>query len=64
MPKLKKIWINTTHYSMYNKAELRIDWDNDRHQGIALKSLEPDDVKQGLLDAVNLIAKEQLDEYL
>jgi hypothetical protein len=60
MPKLEKIRINTFN----NRHELRIDWDNDRHQGISLKSLTPKDVKQGLLDAVHLIAIEQQNEHL
>jgi hypothetical protein len=55
MPKLEKIWIATFD----GRHELRMDWDNERHQAVAIRTLEPEDVKQGLLEAAHLIAKEQ-----
>lgn len=44
--------------------ELRLDWDNDRHHAIILRSLSPDNIKQAFLDAAHLIMHDQHDEYL
>jgi len=55
MPKLKKIWVNTSG----DRHELRMDWSNDRHQSVIIKSLAPEDVREGLLEASLLVAKEQ-----
>ena len=60
MPKLKSLRIETTSF----QSELRIDWDNDRHQAIRLDRLDPNSVKQALLDAAELICKEQRNKYL
>ena len=38
MAELKKIWIE--HYANSN-PEIRIDWDNDRHQRIEIKGRNP-----------------------
>ena len=61
---LKKIWINSIYIGDHERHDLRIDWDNDRHQLIALKSLTPEDVKKGLFDAAHAIQKEQQNKYL
>jgi len=58
MAKMTRIWIAETGPAERG-IDLRIDWDNDRHQGIRMNSSEPEDVVQGLLDAARLINKER-----
>jgi hypothetical protein len=58
---LKNIWLSTT---VKGGHELRIDWVNERHEAIALKALDPDSVKQCLLDAVRSIGAEQHNGHL
>lgn len=59
MAQLKGIWLKTYCDGAYTSYELRIDWDNDRHQAINLESLMPGDVKKGLRFASQLLAEEQ-----
>ncbi len=54
MANIEKIWINKVR----DKIELRIDWDNDRHQAIMLKGTDPESVKDGFLEAAHLLNKE------
>lgn len=61
MAKLKNIWINTTGVSGY---ELRMDWDNDRHQGIKMESLDPEHVKLALRNVALMIQLEQQNKKL
>jgi len=60
MTKLEKIWTNTIE----DRHELRIDWDNDRHQAIQLKGLDPESVERGLVEAAHLLAQERQAEHL
>jgi hypothetical protein len=60
MANLEKIWIN----DFGGRNEIRIDWDNDRHQAIFLSDLHPDSVKRSLLDAIRSIDRDQRDGYL
>lgn len=55
MAKLEKIWIN----SEATPKELRIDWDNDRHQLVQLKSLEAKDIELALFEAIQILRAEQ-----
>lgn len=63
MAKMTRLWIATGD-SRERGAELRIDWDNDRHQSVSINSLEPEDVTQGLLEAARLINKERLNDKI
>lgn len=38
--------------------KIQIDWSNDRHQAIKLKSLEPEDVRQGLNKTAKILEQE------
>ena len=40
--------------------EIRIDWDNDRHISIKLKSNRPEDVESAFLDAAREISIESM----
>ena len=44
--------------------ELRIDWSNDKQQGILLKSLEPEEIKKGLMRMVKVIDEDISEGYL
>ena len=57
MAKLKKIWINpiSERQGLY---EIRMDWDNERHQAIGFKNLEPEEVSRALLSASRKIEEE------
>lgn len=60
MANLEKIWIN----KVIDRTELRIDWDNDRHQAIMLDGTDPESVKEGLLKAAHLLNKEMRGGHL
>ena len=57
MARLSKIYINKPPGML--KLELRLEWDNDRHESVAVGNLEPDDVKDALLQAWQLIERDQ-----
>lgn len=63
MTKMTKLWICAGD-SRERGVTLRIDWDNDRHQAVEIKSLEPEDVVQGLLGAAHLLNKERLNNKI
>lgn len=54
---LQTIWLNkfASHGQI---AELRFDWSNDRHQSVTLNGLDPESIKNGLLEAAQLLNKE------
>ena len=54
----------STAYTFCVFYELRLDWDIDRHQAIALESLSPDDIRKGLIEAADLIGSELRNGYL
>ena len=66
MTKLKKIWIheNKPQPVASSRYELRLDWDNDRHQAIAMAGMTPDAVREAMLRMVHLIVKDQQNECL
>jgi hypothetical protein len=46
--KLVKIWIDSPSDGERKRHSIRIDWDNDRHQSIHLRSLSAEDVAEAL----------------
>lgn len=42
MAKLENFWIDTVN------REIRLDWDNDRHQAVKIKSLESNEILYSL----------------
>ena len=50
--KIEKIWINK------EQKQIRVSWDNDRHQMVQLKGLMSDDVLRGVDELTSLIYKE------
>lgn len=52
---IEKIWINKPE----GRLELRIDWDNDRHQAVELKGLNPECIQSALMQASYLVAAER-----
>ena len=54
----------STTYTFCVRYELRLDWDNDRHQSIPLDSLSPDGIRRGLIEAAELLGSEQRNGYL
>jgi hypothetical protein len=55
MTELKKIFINDTSFH----HELRLDWENDRHQSIKLEGLDAKSVEEGLFKAADLLKQER-----
>ena len=54
-----KVLLEGIRLSMFmDEHEIRIDWSNDRHQSIKLKSLEPEDIRQGLNKAAKVLERE------
>lgn len=54
MTKLEKIWTQ----ECIGRTEIRIDWDNDRHQAIAMEKTDPESVRAALLRAAHLLGQE------
>lgn len=50
--------------NMNGQYQLRLRWSNARHQLVVLKRLDPDSVKNALLEAAYLIGQEQLNGKL
>jgi len=55
--KLKKLWIS----EFSGRIELRIDWENDRHQAIELRGNRPEDIKN-MLELALLVIKSEIHE--
>ena len=55
---LKKIWVN--EYQKFDKPfkEIRIVWDNDRHQAVEISGNRPADLLHALERAHSLIVSE------
>lgn len=58
MARLERLWVKESgkHYP----AEIRVDWDNDRHQAIRVNSGEPEELASALEDLVRILNKEIL----
>jgi len=54
MARLAKIWTN----EFDNKKEIRIDWDNDRHQSLQLVDGSPEEVIIKLKEMARLLERE------
>ena len=64
MANMEKIWLNSVSDGDRLRHELRIDWDNDRHQAIHLDSLAPEDVEAGLVRASIELNQERCDKEI
>jgi hypothetical protein len=60
MAKMTNIWFDTVNGGEQCRYNLRIDWDNDRHQAINLESLSAEDVEAGLFKSADLLRIERL----
>ena len=59
MAKLKNIWLEKQELGdSLNFYNIRLDWDNDRHQALKIENLNPISVYNSLIDAANLIRQE------
>jgi len=63
MAKMTRLWL-APGGPRVRGVMLRVDWDNDLRQAVHIKSLEPEDVEQGLVDAARLINKERLNDKI
>ena len=59
MPILTNMWIHTVETSEKSYYQLRFDWSNNRHQAVELVKLDPYRVKRALIDAIQIIEREQ-----
>ena len=64
MANLEKIWLNSYSFGESVRYELRVDWDNDRHQIINLDSLAPKDVEAVLVRASIALNQERRDKEI
>lgn len=53
MAQLKKVWVSGNGED--EPFELRIDWDNDRHQAVKIKGKDPQKVMDALEEMVEIL---------
>jgi hypothetical protein len=67
MTTLDNLFLNEFKYGESEedwRYELRLDWDNDRHQAVKLEGLEPEDVIKGLYTLIHTLKDEQERKHL
>lgn len=64
MSKLKKIWLNSMSGPSGDIDEIRVDWDNDRHQAVRFEKIDSDGVIDGLRKLIYLLESEKAGGHL
>ncbi len=60
MANLAAIWIDDTQ----DKIEIRLDWDNGRHQVIRIRGYSPDALIAAFEQAAHMLRQEKLAEFI
>jgi len=53
MAKLKKLWVKDADDC--SPAEIRVNWDNDRHQAVQIKGNDPQALMNALEDLIEVL---------
>jgi hypothetical protein len=60
MAKAISVWID----EFESRKEIRIDWDNDRHQAVKISGSSPDALIYAFEEMAQLLRREQMAEFI